>query len=100
MKNKLAASALKAAVIYIIVTVVMIIAAEFIAPFKNFLASLTGHHWTAKGVIGVVIFLFFTLLFNAKGSDDDVGKNIGIVIICSVTGAVILTLFFFIHYIA
>ena len=81
MKNKLAASALKATVIYIIVTVVMIIAAEFIAPFKNFLASLTGHHWTAKGVISGIIFLFFTFLFNAKGSDDDVGKNIGIVII-------------------
>ena len=98
MKNKLVSSALKAAAVYISVTVVIIIVAEFIAPFKNFLASLTGHHWTAKGVIGVVVFIVFTLLFNAKGSDDDVAKNINHVIFFSIAGSLILILFFLIHY--
>lgn len=98
MKNKLAASALKSASIYIAVLVVVIVAAELFSPFKNFLAGLTGHHWTAKGVLGVILFILLTFLFNLKGSDDDLNKNITKTISTAVTGIVVLFLFYIIHY--
>ena len=98
MKNKLAASALKAFSIYAGVIVFMVIVAEFNATFKNFLAGITGHHWTAKGVIGMLTFLILTLIFNIKGSDDDLGKNINLAVISAVTGTIVILLFFTIHY--
>ncbi len=100
MKNKLGTSALKAFTIYALVITAMVIAAELIAPFKSFLAGLTGHHWTAKGVIGAILFILLTFIFNAKGSDDNLGKNINLAILSSVTGGVIMFLFYLIHFIA
>ena len=98
MKNKLGSSALKVFSIYAAVIVIMVISAEFIAPFKNFLAALTGHHWTAKGVIGALLFIILTAIFNAKGDDDDLGKNINLAIVSAVSGSIVLFLFFAIHY--
>jgi len=97
MKNKLASSALKAFSIYAAVIVIMVIAAEFIAPFKNFLAGLTGHHWTAKGVIGALLFILLTFIFNTMGKDDDLGKNINLAIVSTIAGSIVLFLFFMIH---
>lgn len=98
MKNKLGSSALKAFSIYAAVIVIMVIAAEFIAPFKNFLAALTGHHWTAKGVIGVLLFIIITFIFNTRDGKDDLGKTINFAIISAVSGSIVLFLFFAIHY--
>jgi hypothetical protein len=98
MKNKLASSALKAFSIYAVVIVIMVIVTEFSAPFKSFLAGLTGHHWTAKGVIGAFLFIILTILFNAKGSDDDLSKNINLAIVSAVSGSIVLFMFFAIHY--
>ena len=44
-----------AATIWLIAS--MTIASELLADFKSFLASLTGHHWTAKSLIALVAFL-------------------------------------------
>lgn len=98
MKNKLAASALKAFSIYALIIVIMVIVTEFSAPFKSFLTGITGHHWTAKGLIGLLTFIIFTFIFNVKGSDDELGKNINLAVISAVTGTVVLLLFFTIHY--
>ncbi|HNX22658.1 MAG TPA: hypothetical protein PKG60_01330 [Spirochaetota bacterium] len=98
MKNKLAVSALKAFSIYAVVMVITVIAAEFIAPFKNFLAALTGHHWTSKGVLGALLFIILTIIFNVKGNDDNLGRNINLAIISAVSGSVVLFLFFALHY--
>ncbi len=98
MKNKLAASALKAFSIYAVVMVIMVIVTEFSAPFKSFLVSLTGHHWTGKGLIGVLLFTILTIIFNLKGSDDDLGKNINLAIASAICGTVVMFLFFAIHY--
>ena len=97
MKNRLAISALKAFSIYAVVIVLMVIIAEFSPPFKKFLAGLTGHHWTAKGVIGALLFIILTVIFNAKGTDDNLGKNINIAIVTAVSASLVMFLFFFIH---
>jgi hypothetical protein len=97
MKKRLGIAALKAFSIYAVVIVLMVIIAEFSPPFKKFLADLTGHHWTAKGVIGALLFIILTIIFNAKGTDDNLGKNINIAIVTAVSGSVIIFLFFIIH---
>ena len=38
---------------------IITIAAELAEPVKGFLAGLTGHHWTGKGIISLVIFLLW-----------------------------------------
>lgn len=97
MKNRLGIAALKAFSIYAVVIVLMVIIADLAAPFKNFLAGLTGHHWTAKGVIGALLFIILTVVFNAKGTDDNLEKNINFAIITTVSGSVIMFLFYIIH---
>lgn len=99
MKNRIPASALKAASVYIILMTIVIIAAELAAPFKNFLAGITGHHWTAKGIFGALLFIIFTLIFNAKSGSDDIGKSINLVMVSAVSGAIVLLLFYTIHYV-
>jgi hypothetical protein len=98
MKNKLAISALKAYPIYVIVVSTMIIVTEFSPAFKKFLEAVGGHHWTGKSILGALLFIILTIIFNTKGSGDDLGKNINRTIISAVTGSIVIFLFFAIHY--
>jgi hypothetical protein len=100
MKNVLVSAALKAASIYILLMTIVIIAAEFFKPLKDFLAGVTGHHWTAKGLLGIIFFVVLTLIFNFTGKDDDVKKNIDRAIGSTIIGLVVLGLFYVIHYLA
>jgi hypothetical protein len=100
MKNKLVAAALKSACLYILLMTAVIIVADLFAPLKNFLAGLTGHHWTAKGVLGVIFFIVFTLIFNVTGKDDDVHKNTNRVIGSTILGVAALAVFYVVHYFA
>lgn len=97
MKNNLGIAALKAFCIYAVVIVIMVIAADSFAPFKSFLAGLTGHHWTAKGVIGAALFIILTFVFNAKGNNENLLKNINRAIGTAVSGTIIIFLFYVIH---
>jgi len=96
MKNKLAVSALKAYSIYVAVMVVMVIVTEFSHPFEKFLKAIGGHHWTGKCILGVLLFLILTLLFNAKSNDEDLGKNITRAMISVISGTVVIFIFFMI----
>ncbi len=78
---------------------IVVIAAELAAPFKNFFAGITGHHWTARGIFGVLLFILLTLIFNAKSGSDDLGKSINLVIVSAVSGTIVLFLFYTIHYV-
>lgn len=100
MKGRIPVSALKAASVYIILMTVTVIVADLFLPLKNFLAGITGHHWTAKGLLGSLIFIILIFIFNAKSGDDDLKKSINFVIISSVTGIIALMLFYTIHYFA
>lgn len=47
---------------------VLVIAAELISPFKNFLKAAFTHHWIGKGVIITLAFVIFGFLFKDKDS--------------------------------
>ena len=59
-----------ATIVTIIFVTVVTIAAEFSEVFKNFLKSITGHHWITKSVMAFV--LFFAVYLFVKKSDDKV----------------------------
>ena len=41
----------------IVTMVVVTVASEFSVPFKNWLASFTGHHWVTKSWLSVIVFV-------------------------------------------
>jgi len=98
MKNKLVSAAFKSATVSILFLTVVTICAEFSVQLKSFLANLTGHHWTAKGMLGAILFVALIVLFNATGKEEDVSKSISIAITTTVTGMVALLVFYVIHY--
>lgn len=55
----------------------MTIVSEKSAPFKDFLASVTGHHWTTKGVFAIVFFIgSYFLLSKILNGEEDVKKEV------------------------
>jgi len=78
--------------------VVATIAAESYAPVKDFLTGLTGHHWTAKGIIALVVFFLTAFVFSKKEDPDDLtGLVIG-VIISALAGALAIFGFYMLHF--
>lgn len=55
----------------IVVVVAMTIGAELSAPFKNWLAGFTGHHWVTKSWISILAFilLYCVFRFTIKSAD-------------------------------
>ncbi len=69
--------------------------------FNNFLASLTGHHWTAKGMIAVVFFVLLYSIFSKTCKEcADINKEIDYVIGTTVVCTLIIFAFFIWHYFA
>ncbi|KKS44727.1 MAG: hypothetical protein UV08_C0016G0009 [Parcubacteria group bacterium GW2011_GWA2_42_18] len=59
-------------VVTITAVVLITVSAELSAPLKEFLKSLTGHHWVTKSWFSLIIFaLFFAIFFFAKKSVSD-----------------------------
>jgi hypothetical protein len=78
--------------------VIITIATELAEPVKGFLTGLTGHHWTAKGVISLVIFFAVAFVFAKK---DDPGNVTGLVrgvLISAVLGAIAIFVFYLFEY--
>jgi hypothetical protein len=70
------------------------IATELAEPVKGFLAGLTGHHWTAKGIISLVIFFAVAFIFAKKEDPEDVTGLVRGVLISAVLGAVTIFIFY------
>ena len=81
-----------------VLLVILIISAEFIKPFKVFLASAFFHHWIGKAVIITLVFILVgflyreTKIFNIQ--DEKFAWN------STIISLVIILLFFIIHYLA
>ena len=94
------ASSIASSVAILFVTVITIVA-EFKAPLKDWLKSLSGHHWTSKGIISVLLYLsiVFLVYFAAKGvnSKKITGSLCG-AIIMTVLGSLALFVFFAGHH--
>ena len=82
----------------IFITLITIIA-ELIAPLKDTLKAITGHHWFTKGVAGIVFFIaaYFTsahLLNDREMSSTDLIE----VVALTIAGGLALFLFFIWHF--
>ncbi|MBI3952807.1 MAG: hypothetical protein HY336_02525 [Candidatus Doudnabacteria bacterium] len=61
MKNlRLIYASATGALASIIFTFAITIAAEFSAPFKNWLASVSGHHWVTKSIFCLIVYIFIS----------------------------------------
>lgn len=96
MKDIIATAALKSASVYAVYITILVIAADLSASFKSFLAGITGHHWSAKSVTGLALFIILTLIFSKTG-DDNVDRGIKIAEWSAVSGAAVIALFYIIH---
>ncbi len=79
----------------IISIVILTILAELYEGFKNLLASIAGHHWTAKSIIALLIFLLVYAIANKK-IDYDVKRLVNNTFIITIIS--ILVIFFFYVY--
>lgn len=98
MKSKVSSAAWSAN-ITMAVTVIVIIVAEYVASFKGFLASVTGHHWVTKGVLEVVLFTVLFLLLSAvlKQDKKEPMKAVLSTVVVGFTSIVVLLGFFVFH---
>ena len=49
---------------------VLVVVAEMVPAFKTALASLTGHHWSSKGVVITVVYILIGWLGKKKVSEE------------------------------
>lgn len=98
MKNRLVSAAFKSATAYVLFMTAIVIIADLKPPVKIFLANLTGHHWTAKGMLGLILFIVLTLIFNILGKDGKVLRDICVTISATFVGLAALLIFYLVHY--
>jgi len=60
-------------IIAIIVTVILTIWADLSKPLKDFLASLSGHHWVTKSLIAITLFILLNLILSKSINQE---KNV------------------------
>lgn len=82
--------------IWFVVTITII--GERVKPFKDFLASLTGHHWVTKGAGAFVLYILLYALLARLVHDSDDTKPIYGAVLSAVTGGLVLFLFFLLHF--
>jgi len=76
---------------------IITIATELAGPVKGFLTGLTGHHWTAKGIISFAIFFSVAFIFAKKEDPVDVTGLVRGVLISAVLGAITIFVFYLLH---
>lgn len=77
---------------------VLVIFKETVTPFKDWMASLTGHHWATHGIFTIVLFLAWGFILSKKDlSKYDPNKLTNIVIWSVVISAVMISGFFLTH---
>lgn len=100
-KPKLVVSSAFSAIITIVFVVVIVIWAELFPPLKEWLKNFSGHHWTSKSIFSVLIYSVGTVLlylFPNKYSGDYPRKSLGLLLVFTLLGTLVLALFFTAHY--
>jgi amino acid transporter len=86
-------------IIAFVFVVVSTIWSELSKPFKDFLVSITGHHWVTKGVFSLALFVLVYFLAAKTSSDsEDVEKQTNYVIFGTIIGSLIIFLFYVWHF--
>lgn len=100
-KLKLVYSSSIAAIASMIFVVIITVAAEQSTSLKNSLKALSGHHWTTKSVISVVIYfvvLFLIYIITVEASPAKLRWSLSLVSVSAVLGYIVLLGFFLSHY--
>lgn len=85
----------------IISTTILTILAEENSQLKNWLQSVTGHHWVTKSILAITIFfIIFIFLINAsnKTNSAQIKFAINFALWCAVLSSILLLAYFSGHY--
>lgn len=101
-KIKLIISSAYSAILNVVFVTVLTIWAEFNVPLKDWLKSISGHHWTTKSIFSVLIFALFTLIFffANSGREDRLRGSLRYLVTFTIIGIAVLSLFFTGHHFA
>lgn len=77
---------------------IITVAAEVSPAAKELLTSLSGHHWTTKGGVALVIFILVSLLFAKKEDPEDLSGLVKGVLTSAVLSALVIFVFYLLHY--
>lgn len=91
MKNITALN--RATMVTIISIVILTIWAELSEGFKNSLASMTGHHWTTKGLLAILIF-FLAYMLGRRSKEQDIQKMAIKTLAVTILGSLAIFLFY------
>ena len=99
-KITLIISSAYSAIISSVFVVVITIWADLAAPLKDWLKSVTGHHWTTKSVFTALIFTLVMIILYAlrKKHTDNVKKSLTLLLIFVITGSILITAFYTGHH--
>ncbi len=88
------------AIITIIFLTLIIITADLYSPLKDFLKNTFYHHWIGKGILGIIVFLISSLIFNLIPSSQDIdnqkiSNKLLSLFFTTILSFLVLTLFYF-----
>ena len=96
-KPKLIYSSAVASSLAIVFVAAITIVAELQVPLKDWLKSLSGHHWVSKGILSFLLYVVAVFVMYAVTKNVDHKKNKGalwVAIITTILGSLALLTFF------
>ena len=98
--NKKTKAASISASISIAVIALLTIMGELVAPFKDFMQSVTGHHWVTKGVFSFVLFIVLLLILSAvlKKDKSEEPRGIYATVVVTLLSGLAIAIFYIAHY--
>ncbi|MBI4159255.1 hypothetical protein HY500_03275 [Candidatus Woesearchaeota archaeon] len=84
----------------IILATLLTIIAELSKLLKDFLASITGHHWVTKGLFALIIFIAVYFFFASSKDYKECKKEIYSVIAITIVSSLAIFLFFVWHFLS
>ncbi len=90
-----------ASIITIVFVVVITVWADLSAPLKDRLKTLSGHHWTSKSILSVLLYAIATLVIYAlphKHGDEGLHGTLNVLFLSTVFGTILLTAFYTAHH--
>ncbi len=88
------------AILTVVLIVVLTIWSELSQPFKSILTDITGHHWVTKSSFSLIFFVlsYFILVNLLKEESRNLKKEVILVIIITILGALAIFGFYVWHF--